>query len=169
MRHARLTCRAATVHRARAAANSAAGFDSPKRRRKSARTMPALFHCPALPGAHLPVQWRAARGAYGLAGALLPVCQPASSVTSFDSGAADSIDTRSPTMNAAHSRAADQQPAATEALSETLRSVAAGPVPANQPNAERQRLREENARYFATHRGMACLLRDLNDDHGRLL
>lgn len=72
-------------------------------------------------------------------------------------------------MNAAHSLAAEQQPATTESLSDTLRSVAAGPVPANQRNAERQRLREENARYFATHRGMACLLRDLNDDHGRLL
>lgn len=72
-------------------------------------------------------------------------------------------------MTTARTRAAAQQPAAAEALSETLRSVAAGPAPANQPNPERQRLREENARYFATHRGLACLLRDLDDDHGRLL
>ena len=98
---------------------------------------------------------------------LIPVCQPASSVTLFDSGAADSMTNQESTMSASRARASVQQPAAADRLSETLRTVAANPAPAN--TARNAAIDDANARWLRTPRGMAFMLEAWSDDYTILL
>ena len=123
-----LTTTACREHAVPAAANSAAGFDSliheaRKRLHSSRRFFSARSH------AGVPCQFYGGRrGEPSGSPVLRPVCQPASSVTLFDSGAPDSLDLRSPTMHAQPNTTPEFRDALA-GLAETINAVA-GQLPA---------------------------------------
>lgn len=72
-------------------------------------------------------------------------------------------------MSASRARASVQQPAAADRLSETLRTVAADPAPANTAGRSAADIDSANARWQRGPSGREFLLAALAEDHATLL